>query len=665
MRALLFFIVALLGGGGLSIQSAPYSLAECAVNINGATTFLTRGGPIPSGVSLGDFNLATGLGSMTVTASGAGSHYLSVLLDAEIDEGFNTFYNEFAAVSGTPGQGQSWEIDEPGFRAGNLQSRFRDGTLRNVNNLPAGNPDDVAVAMGWNLMLSPEEMAVLQVNVSETAPATGFHLSQSDPLSGRTLFYSGTLRIQTGDFEPPSLSCPSALRLDADPGQCFRSNVTYSVTASDNLSGVSLSCHPASGSVFGAGTTAVLCTATDRAGNTNHCSFLVEVRPASPVMVCPANIIVECARPGGQPVDFQISAAASCGSNLTLTCVPPSGSVFPLGPTAVQCAAVDTLGARSECGFSVLLVGTNCQGEFSLTKSTCLAGEVHAEPLLHPYPCGTCVRVNGVAAGGWIFMGWLGDARGLGESAELTMTQSKCVEAIFGTRLTIVGADHGVGWLDPDVTLYPCGSPVRALARPEPGYFFAHWTNALTGNVNPTDFTLARTNAILTPVFFPLDPGEVALTIETRGYGRVIGQPRLANRYPAGSNVVLRAVPDAGQTFLGWSVLAGGMLSSGLGTNNPITVEMTTNHVITATFTSRPRIEIFRCEGRLLKDGFRFQVRGKLEDVYSIQATATLNGPIPWREIARATNTLGAVQYDDPYLPNVSQRFYRVELIEP
>ena len=80
------------------------------------------------------------------------------------------------------------------------------------------------------------------------------------------------------DHESPAIACPSSIVLCPDPGQSSASEVSYSVTATDNCPEVSFRCEPPPGATFAAGTSPVLCTATDAAGNTNACSFLVTVQ---------------------------------------------------------------------------------------------------------------------------------------------------------------------------------------------------------------------------------------------------------------------------------------------------------------------------------------------------------------------------------------------------
>jgi hypothetical protein len=79
-----------------------------------------------------------------------------------------------------------------------------------------------------------------------------------------------------GDTEPPTLTLPTAITVDATgPTGAV---VAYTATAADNVAqGLTVSCSPASGATFAVGTTTVGCTATDAAGNATTASFAVTV----------------------------------------------------------------------------------------------------------------------------------------------------------------------------------------------------------------------------------------------------------------------------------------------------------------------------------------------------------------------------------------------------
>jgi hypothetical protein len=665
MNTSLLLAGSLLMSGTLVGLATTFTLVDYGLRLDGSTTFSTRDESLPSGVDISEFDPGTGLGSLTINVRSVGVHAVGLFVDHDIAAPTNTFFNEFAARVGTPVPGQTWEIDEPGYQSGNLFTNFVSGRLDNSNTVPSTARNDVAMALGWNFTLSPNQRGLVRMIVGETVPSTGFYLVQSDPDSQRSIYFSSTLEISSGDTEPPLISCASNIVTAVDPGACYRSVVNYSVTATDNSPGVTINCFPPSGSRFEAGTTTVNCVARDTSGNSNRCSFTVTVLPEPPTIHCPGNLIVECALPSGKVVEFSVGASSPCDSNVVVRCQPPSGSVFPIGPTQVNCTATDSAGNRSECSFLVFLVSssTNCVGSFSLLKETCLAGEVRAEPLLQPYPCGTCVEVTGVPADGWTFLGWLGDARGGARTTQLTMSQNKCVEAVFGTRISVANSLGGTAWIDPAAPLYPCGTQARALARPDPGYFFSHWTNSVAGTANPYDFTVSQTNVVMTPVFLPLQAGEFSLQVEVQGDGVVRGRSGgLIGRYPKGSNVVLRATAEAGQDFLGWSIGSDTPDAAIFSLTNQISVSMTTNRHIVARFSARPRIEIVECQGELVKGLFRFQVHGKVMQRLIIEMTSSLQDPRVWREVSRATNILGAVQYEDPYLPNVPQRFYRARV---
>jgi hypothetical protein len=98
---------------------------------------------------------------------------------------------------------------------------------------------------------------------------------------------------------------------------------------------------------------------------------LFPVRPSAPpppapgncvTMTCPTNVLARCQSAEGAVVNFDVTARTSCGSNLTVVCVPPSGSLFPPGITDVGCQASDNLGYAASCRFPVTVAG-DCASE--------------------------------------------------------------------------------------------------------------------------------------------------------------------------------------------------------------------------------------------------------------------------------------------------------------
>ena len=107
-------------------------------------------------------------------------------------------------------------------------------------------------------------------------------------------------------------------------------------------------CNPESGSEIGLGIQIVTCSATDPGGNTAAASFNVTVRDTTPpVLQLPADITVRAAGPNGTVVFYTVTATDLVDLDVTVTCAPASGSVFPLTPerltrqTIVTCTAAD------------------------------------------------------------------------------------------------------------------------------------------------------------------------------------------------------------------------------------------------------------------------------------------------------------------------------------
>lgn len=126
-------------------------------------------------------------------------------------------------------------------------------------------------------------------------------------------------------------------------------------TATDNLDAVvAVTCTPASGSVFALGDSGVLCAAQDVAGNRAQVSFAVTVQDTTaPVLTMPTDINEEASSPDGRVITFAASAIDAVSGSVGVSCVPASGSTFPIGTTAVECTALDGAGNLGSANFSV------------------------------------------------------------------------------------------------------------------------------------------------------------------------------------------------------------------------------------------------------------------------------------------------------------------------
>lgn len=201
---------ALLGMSSLSAQAVP-SLYGYSFNVDGTVTDvkLSPFDPIvaaPAGVNVGGFNDSTGLGSITATITGAGSHTFDAFFDHEIDVAINSFFNESAAASGVAAAGQSWEIDEPGFIDGDIYENFQASALDNgIGTSIYGDtffPDDVSMAMGWDFTLAAGETGFISLMLSDFMPASGFFLTQSDLNSNDNIYLASSLSIKSTTAVP-------------------------------------------------------------------------------------------------------------------------------------------------------------------------------------------------------------------------------------------------------------------------------------------------------------------------------------------------------------------------------------------------------------------------------------------------------------------------------
>jgi len=175
--------------------------------------------------------------------------------------------------------------------------------------------------------------------------------------NGNTLTCTSTVTIE--DNVAPTAICQNVtVQLDAAG--------SASITAGDVDNGSNDACGVASIAVSQTsfdctdlGDNTVTLTVTDVNGNTATCTATVTVEDLiPPVITCPADITVNNdAGVCGATVSFTPTVTDNC-AGATITSVPPSGSVFPVGTTVVTATATDTAGNTSTCTFNVTVNDT-------------------------------------------------------------------------------------------------------------------------------------------------------------------------------------------------------------------------------------------------------------------------------------------------------------------
>ncbi|MCC6232588.1 MAG: HYR domain-containing protein, partial [Verrucomicrobiales bacterium] len=159
------------------------------------------------------------------------------------------------------------------------------------------------------------------------------------------------------DETPPEVFCPENITVVAPAGACTVP-VEFSVTAIDDTDVAEIISVPPAGSPFPVGTTIVRSTASDSAGNTATCEFVVRVVSGSlSVGACPPRLKVQApVGSTGIAVTFPAPAVTDPCSTPEVISTPASGSTFPLGITQVISVVRLPEGDREICRFEVEVV---------------------------------------------------------------------------------------------------------------------------------------------------------------------------------------------------------------------------------------------------------------------------------------------------------------------
>jgi hypothetical protein len=115
--------------------------------------------------------------------------------------------------------------------------------------------------------------------------------------------------------------------------------------------------------------------------------------------------------------------------------------------------------------------------------------------------------------------------------------------------------------------------------------------------------------------------------------------------------VVLTAVADPGELFVGWS-------PEGLGSDNPLRLPLTASQVVTARFTRHPRI-VFATDPSVDRDGrLPLIVEGEWSADYAVEAASHPDGP--WSHYRDLRTRYGRAQFDWSPGSDSAPQFLRV-----
>jgi hypothetical protein len=81
----------------------------------------------------------------------------------------------------------------------------------------------------------------------------------------------------------------------------------------------------------------------------------------SPTIIVPAPITVDATGPTGAIVTYTVTAHDDLDGDRTVTCMPPAGSVFPIGGSSVACTATDAGDNMASASFTVTVLGAKEQ----------------------------------------------------------------------------------------------------------------------------------------------------------------------------------------------------------------------------------------------------------------------------------------------------------------
>lgn len=267
-------------------------------------------------------------------------------------------------------------------------------TVCTIGTLAAGASSVFSITYAIN-SATPEET---EITNTATVTSTTSELHTPDNTATATT-------LVTANADQCTITCPGNITQAAEDGQCTAA-VNYSPATGTGGNCGSIECSPPAGSVFPSGTTTVTCAAATG----DPCNFTITVTgndEVPPTIACPDDITTEAPPSGTTRIDYpQLETSDNC-SAVTVTCMPPSGSLFQTGTTTVTCTATDASNNSNNCTFNVIVnqAQVNCALACgpNITRPTsgnsCTAVVSYSQPTT----TGTCGTVECSPASGSAF----------------------------------------------------------------------------------------------------------------------------------------------------------------------------------------------------------------------------------------------------------------------
>jgi HYR domain/Ig-like domain CHU_C associated len=286
--------------------------------------------------------------------------------------------------------------------------------------------------------------------------------------------------VSVTDNENPVIVCPSNIVRSTDLNQCTAIVNYVAPTATDNCPGVGtaiIAPSLASGLSFPIGASTVIWGATDAAGNTKTCTFIVTVTDAQkPTITCPANK-TQATDPDlcSAVVTYTTPTATdNCTSNVTLMFVsgstgtvqgaPNSSATFNKGANTVTWKATDATGNTQTCSFRVTVNDLQqptmtCPPPISLSTATnlCNAVATYTNPSFTDNctpTSGTATRISGLVSGATFP---IGNSNVVFQATDAAGNTRRCTMVI-----TVADNQPPVVSCPPSVVVDGTGSPCRA-----------------------------------------------------------------------------------------------------------------------------------------------------------------------------------------------------------